>query len=180
LKVLQILYLKKLDKLQSLCNHVPSTPFLELRELRLHDLKSLEKWVLEEGKEEMTFPVLEKLDIKNCPKLTRLLEVPKLKDVELDEGRPLLFSATVKSKQMPSPSMLALPTHDIEVTTAQVDTNNESSESELSLKGLPHEDKDISQEGTFQFHFLPCLFKCELHAVRLHAHFAQLALNIRA
>jgi len=93
-----MLYAGKLYKLRCLCSHVPSMTFPELRELRLHDMKRLEKWVAAEGNEELTFPVLEKVDIKNCPKLTHLLEAPKLMDIELDdEAKSLLSLATVKS-----------------------------------------------------------------------------------
>jgi hypothetical protein len=45
-----------------------------------------------EGKEELAFPCFEKLSFKNCRKLTHLLETPKVKDIELDEGRSLLSS----------------------------------------------------------------------------------------
>ncbi|CAD6255740.1 unnamed protein product [Miscanthus lutarioriparius] len=70
-KSLQVLYLEKLYKLQSLA----STAFPKLKELQLHDMKSLERWVATEGKEdELTFPVLEEVDIKNCPKLTSFLK----------------------------------------------------------------------------------------------------------
>jgi hypothetical protein len=41
-----------------------STPFPALKQLWLHDLESLEWWVATEGKEdELTFPVLEEIDI---------------------------------------------------------------------------------------------------------------------
>jgi hypothetical protein len=63
-RALEVLYLKKLDKLQSLCNDMVSTPFPALKQLWLHDLESLEWWVATEGKEdELTFPVLEEIDI---------------------------------------------------------------------------------------------------------------------
>ncbi|XP_072151587.1 disease resistance protein RGA2-like [Setaria viridis] len=85
-KTLEVLYLEKLNKLRSLCSHTVSTPFPALKQLRLHDLESLERWVATEGKEdELTFPVLEEVDIKNCPKLTSLPEAPKLMFVRLDE-----------------------------------------------------------------------------------------------
>nr|TKW02504.1 hypothetical protein SEVIR_8G246872v2 [Setaria viridis] len=43
-KALEVLYLKKLDKLRSLCSHMVSTPFPALKQLWLHDLESLERW----------------------------------------------------------------------------------------------------------------------------------------
>ena len=42
-----------------------------------------------EGKE-VTFPVLETVAIKSCPKLTGLPEAPKLKSIEVNEGKPQL------------------------------------------------------------------------------------------
>uniref|UniRef100_K3ZNP6 Uncharacterized protein n=1 Tax=Setaria italica TaxID=4555 RepID=K3ZNP6_SETIT len=108
-KALEVLYLANLDKLRSLCSHMVSTPFPALKQLRLHYLKSLERWVATEGKEdELTFPVLEEIDIKNCPKLTSLPETPKLKVVRLDEGKPLLSLGIVKSRHMSSISELQL------------------------------------------------------------------------
>uniref|UniRef100_K3ZLI2 NB-ARC domain-containing protein n=1 Tax=Setaria italica TaxID=4555 RepID=K3ZLI2_SETIT len=75
-----------------------STPFPALKQLRLHDLESSKGWVATEGKEdELTFPVLEEVDIKNCPKLTSLPEAPKLKVVRLSEGKALLSLGIVKS-----------------------------------------------------------------------------------
>jgi len=50
LKALQVLYLEKLDKLCSLCSDLTSISFPALKELKLHDLKCLERWVATEGK----------------------------------------------------------------------------------------------------------------------------------
>ncbi|TVU23485.1 hypothetical protein EJB05_25854, partial [Eragrostis curvula] len=135
-KALQVLYLEKLDKLLSLCSAMGSMTFPALKELRLHDLKSLERWVALEGKEEeLTFPVLEKLDIKNCPKLTSLPEAPCLKDIVVDEDKALLSLAVLKSKHVFSLSKLDLSTRDTQATPPQIDENHESSVSEISLMG---------------------------------------------
>nr|XP_034568444.1 disease resistance protein RGA2-like isoform X2 [Setaria viridis] len=136
-KALEVLYLKKLDKLRSLCSHMVSTPFPALKQLWLHDLESLERWVATEGKEddELTFPVLEEVDIKNCPKLTSLPEAPKLRVVSLDEGKPLLSLGIVKSRHMSSISKLKLCVHDTEALP-EIDYNWDSSQKlELSLGG---------------------------------------------
>ncbi|GJN05132.1 hypothetical protein PR202_ga22737 [Eleusine coracana subsp. coracana] len=133
-KDLQALCLEKLDKLQSLCGDMT---FLALKELQLHDLESLARWVATEGKEVM-FPVLEKLDIKSCPKLTSLPEAPNLKDIKLDEGKAMLsLELVVKSRHyIPSLSILKLAISDREdVTRPQIDQDHESSLSELMLKG---------------------------------------------
>ncbi|OEL20236.1 Disease resistance protein RGA2 [Dichanthelium oligosanthes] len=134
-KALQSLYLEKLYKLRNLCSDVASMPFPALKELQLHDLESLERWVAIEGKEdELTFPVLEEVDIENCPKLTSLPEAPKLKVIRLDEGKAQLSLEIVKSKHMSSLSKLELSICDAQAT-AQIDLNRESSLSELSLSG---------------------------------------------
>ncbi|OEL20363.1 putative disease resistance protein RGA4 [Dichanthelium oligosanthes] len=131
-KALEVLYLEKLDKLRSLA----SMPFPKLKELQLHDVVSLERWVATEGKEdELTFPVLEEVDVKNCPKLTNLPEAPKLKVVRLDESKALLSLAVVKSRHMSSLSILYMPIHDTGATPPQIDQNHESSLSELLLQG---------------------------------------------
>jgi hypothetical protein len=84
-----------------------STPFPALKQLQLHDLESLEWWVATEGKEdELTFRVLEEVDIKNCPKLSSLPEAPDLKVIRLDEGKGLLSLGIVKSSHMSSLSKL--------------------------------------------------------------------------
>ncbi|RCV39557.1 hypothetical protein SETIT_8G234200v2 [Setaria italica] len=136
-KALEVLHLEKLDKLRSLCSHMVSTPFPALKQLRLHDLESLERWVATEGKEddELTFPLLEEVDIDNCPKLTSLPEAPKLRVVSLDEGKPLLSLGIVKSRHMSSISKLKLRVHDTEALP-EIDYNWDSSQKQkLSLGG---------------------------------------------
>ncbi|RCV39596.1 hypothetical protein SETIT_8G236600v2 [Setaria italica] len=152
-KALEVLYLKKLDKLQSLCSHMVSTPFPALKQLQLHDLESLERWVATEGKEdELSFPVLEEVEIENCPKLTSLPEAPKLKVVKLDEGKPLLSLGIVKSRHMSSISKLLLRVRDTEALP-QIDYNWDSSQKlELSLGGT--EAAPLSQLSIFGCNFL--------------------------
>ncbi|KXG29103.1 putative disease resistance protein RGA1 [Sorghum bicolor] len=134
-KALEVLHLEKLNKLQSLCSDMSSMPFPALKELQLHDLESLERWVATEGKEdELAFPVLEELDIENCPKLTSLPEAPKLKVMRLDEDKVLLSSAVV-SRHMSSLSKLQLCVRDTEETPPQVNQDHESSLAELILQG---------------------------------------------
>ncbi|CAM0145552.1 unnamed protein product [Urochloa decumbens] len=136
-KALQVLYLKKLDNLRSLCSDMPSKPFLALKELRLYDLDSLETWVATEGKkDELIFPVLEQVDIENCPKLTSLPEAPKLKVMKLNESKALLSLVMIKSGHVSSLSKLQLSIHDTEATTPpKIDLHHESSLSELRLEG---------------------------------------------
>ncbi|KAJ1267445.1 hypothetical protein BS78_07G056400 [Paspalum vaginatum] len=134
LEALQILQLEKLDKLQSLCS---KDKFLKLKELWLCDLKSMERWVADEGtKEELTFPQLEKLFICGCPKLATLPETPNLKVVELDEYKAQLSLRIVTHRYMSLLSKLQLYVRDKEVSLELDDENNvESPLLELRLNG---------------------------------------------
>jgi len=132
LKALQVLYLGKLDKLCSLCSDLTSISFPALKELKLHDLKCLERWVATEGKEEVTFPILENADIKNCPKLTSLPEAPKLKVLNVIEGKAQLSIEIVKAKYMCLSSNLNLSIGDRQATLQLDPENHESSLTKLS------------------------------------------------
>jgi len=132
LKALQVLYLEKLDKLCSLCSDLTSISFPALKELKLHDLKCLERWVATEGKEEVTFPILENADIKNCPKLTSLPEAPKLKVLNVIEGKAQLSIEIVKAKYMCLLSNLNLSIGDRQATLQLDPENHESSLTKLS------------------------------------------------
>jgi len=122
-KALEVLYLERLDKLQSLCSDMVFAPFPALKQLQLHDLESLARWVATGGKEgDLTFPVLEKIDIENCPKLSSLPEAPKLKVIRLDEGNSLLSLEIIKSRHMTSLSELELSVRDTEASP-QTDPN---------------------------------------------------------
>ncbi|CAO2142847.1 unnamed protein product, partial [Urochloa humidicola] len=149
-KALQVLYLERLGRMRSLCTDVASTPFPALKKLQLHDLKRLERWLTTEGKEdELNFPALEEIDIKNCPKLTSLPEAPKLKHISLDEGEALLSLAIIKSRHVCSLSRLKLSIHDTETVPPKIDQNHESSLSELSLKGCNFFFSSCPSEPTF-------------------------------
>jgi hypothetical protein len=128
-RALEILYLEKLDKLRSLCSDMVSAPFPALKQLRLCDLKSLERWEATEGKEDdLTFPVLEEVDIENCPKLSSLPEAPELKVIRLEEGKALLSLGIVKSTwHMTSLSRLELCVLDTEAPP-QIDSSWNSSQ----------------------------------------------------
>jgi len=135
LKALRVLYLEKLDELCSLCSDLTSISFPALKELKLHDLKCLERWVATEGKEEVTFPILENADIKNCPKLTSLPEAPKLKVLNVIEGKAQLSIEIVKAKYMCLLSNLILSIGDREATLQLDPENHESSLTKLRLDG---------------------------------------------
>ncbi|KAG2549971.1 putative disease resistance protein RGA4 [Panicum virgatum] len=135
LKALQVLYLEKLDKLRSLCSDMTSMVFPALKKLKLRDLESMERWVSAEGKDEVTFPVLEKIGIKNCPKLTSLPEAPKLKVINVNEGKAQISLAIVKATYTCLLSKLKLSVEDREATLELDPENHESPLTELSLGG---------------------------------------------
>jgi len=135
LKALQVLYLENLDKLRSLCSDMTSMVFPALKKLKLHDLESMERWVSAEGKDEVTFPILEKVDIKNCPKLTSLPEAPKLKVINVIEDKAQLSLEIVKEKYMCLLSELNMSVGDREATLELDSENHESPLTELSLGG---------------------------------------------
>ncbi|KAG2640329.1 hypothetical protein PVAP13_2KG086300 [Panicum virgatum] len=87
----------------------PRSAFPALRELDLLDLSALERWGAAEGTlgEEVTFPLLEKLNIRDCPKLTDLPEAPKLSVLAI-KGRGQQISLQTASRYIPSLSMLRL------------------------------------------------------------------------
>ncbi|CAL5010379.1 unnamed protein product [Urochloa decumbens] len=135
LEALQILKLEELDKLQSLCSDEASLTFLKLEELHLRNLKSMERWVAAEGREgEVTFPLLENLVIRGCPKLVTLPATPNLKVVELDEDKVQLSLVIVRCRYMSLLSKLKLSLHD-EAAVELDDENVESPLLELMLSG---------------------------------------------
>ncbi|PUZ68908.1 hypothetical protein GQ55_2G066600 [Panicum hallii var. hallii] len=83
--------------------------FPALRKLDLFGLSALEKWGAAEGipGEEVTFPLLEKLIIDACPKLTGLPETPKLGTLAI-EGEGQQISLQAASRCIPSLSSLLL------------------------------------------------------------------------
>jgi len=87
----------------------PRSAFPALRKLHLYNLSALERWGAAEGTpgEEVTFPLLEKLNIHDCPKLTDLPEAPKLSELGI-KGRDQHMSLQAASRYFPSLSMLYL------------------------------------------------------------------------
>ncbi|XP_062200269.1 putative disease resistance protein RGA4 [Phragmites australis] len=132
LRALQVLHLIKLYKLQSLCSDMAFMEFPALKELQLHDLESLERWVATEGNRELTFPVLETVDIINCPKLTSLPKAPKIKVIKLEEEKAQLSLLLITSRYMSSLSSLKLSVSDKEATL-ELDQNYELSISKMEI-----------------------------------------------
>ncbi|KAJ1267442.1 hypothetical protein BS78_07G056100, partial [Paspalum vaginatum] len=124
LEALQILRLEKLDKLQSLCS---GDTFLKLKELLLSAV----------GREgQVTFPQLEKLFVRGCPKLATLPETPNLKVVDLNEGKAQLSLQILTHRYLSSVSKLKLHVRDKEAALDLDDENKvESPLLELSLNG---------------------------------------------
>ncbi|PUZ68671.1 hypothetical protein GQ55_2G047700 [Panicum hallii var. hallii] len=83
--------------------------WLPLRKLILCNLSALERWGAAEGTpgEEVTFPLLEDLEIEACPKLTGLPETPKLGKLAI-EGKGQQISLQAASRCIPSLSSLRL------------------------------------------------------------------------
>ncbi|KAM0856585.1 hypothetical protein ACQ4PT_048988 [Festuca glaucescens] len=67
--------------------------FPALKKLMLHGLKSLSRWGTKEEIHggEPTFPLLEDTNIMDCPELSTLPEVPRLKLLVFPEDRPLMW-----------------------------------------------------------------------------------------
>jgi hypothetical protein len=135
MRVLQVLHLKKLYKLRSLCRNTAFMVFSALKEFKLCDLKSLERWVeIEANGDEVTFPVLEKICIKDCPKLTNLPEATTIKVVKIREDKAQLSLSLISSRYMSSLSVLELHVRDTEAAL-EFDQNQELSISEMNITG---------------------------------------------
>ncbi|CAM0878423.1 unnamed protein product [Alopecurus aequalis] len=134
-KALEVLVLKRLDKLQSLCNHSSSAAFQVLKKLKLVKLEIFQRWVATEG-EELRFPLLENVKIKHCPLLTTLPEAPKLKVIRLKEEKAQLSLTIFRSRYMSCLRKLFLSVSDTEATPApKLDEDREVSLSEIKLDG---------------------------------------------
>jgi hypothetical protein len=57
----------------------------------LEDLESFQRWDVAVRGEQILFPQLEELSIKNCPKLMDLPEAPKLSVLEIEDGKQEIF-----------------------------------------------------------------------------------------
>ncbi|CAO2205879.1 unnamed protein product [Urochloa humidicola] len=136
LEALRILHLEELDKLQSLCNYEASPTFLKLKELKLLNLKSIERWVAAEGRNgEVSFPQLENLIIRGCPKLVTLPDIPNLKVVELDEDKAQLSLLIVGCRYISLLSKLEVCVRDKEAALELDNENVESPLLELKFSG---------------------------------------------
>ncbi|XBJ14069.1 hypothetical protein VPH35_006163 [Triticum aestivum] len=135
-KSLEVLVLKRLNKLQSLCNHSSSAIFPALKDLRLKKLEIFERWVATEG-EELAFPQLENVKIKDCPKLAILPEAPKLKFITLKEEKAQLSLSILKARYMSCLSRVGLSVSDDTEAApiTELDQDCEVSLSNLLLDG---------------------------------------------
>ncbi|KAJ4750064.1 Disease resistance protein RGA2 [Rhynchospora pubera] len=102
---LQILYLKFFDNLSHLCNSGSTRGdidgdsqkfFTSLNKLVLFEMPNLSSWCEVEVRNEtsLVFPKLKKLEIINCPKLTAMPDVPKLKELSVKGNKTLSCIAT--------------------------------------------------------------------------------------
>ena len=93
---LEILSLERMDNLTTLCNNVdveaggciaPLQVFPKLKKMRLIELPRLEIWaessVGEPSDNLVTFPMLEELTIKKCPKLASISVIPVINDLQI-------------------------------------------------------------------------------------------------
>ncbi|XBJ14087.1 hypothetical protein VPH35_006181 [Triticum aestivum] len=118
---LEVLVLKRLNKLQSLCNHNSSALFPALKDLTLKKLEIFERW---------------NVKIKDCPKLAILPEAPKLKFITLREEKAHISLSIFKSRYMSCLSGVFLSVRDIEAAPiTEVDQDCEVSVSNLLLDG---------------------------------------------
>jgi hypothetical protein len=133
-KSLEVLILKRLNKLQSLCSRSSSAAFPALKRLALKNLDIFERWVA--TGEELTFPLLENVNIKNCPKLATLPEARKLKVIKLKEDKAQLSSLIFRSRHMSCLSEIFLSVSDTEATPElKLDQDPEVSISVTRLRG---------------------------------------------
>ncbi|KAF8712680.1 hypothetical protein HU200_028441 [Digitaria exilis] len=108
----------------------------------------MERWVAAERREgEVTFPQLENLVIRGCPKLVTLPETPNLKVVKLDEDKTHLSLQIVRSRSryIYLVSELQLSVHDKEAALELDDENIESPLLELTLSGCGFFFSSLSQ-----------------------------------
>ncbi|CAL4996930.1 unnamed protein product [Urochloa decumbens] len=136
LETLQILHLQELGKLQSLFSDKTSLKFLKLKELKLCNLNTMERWVAAEGREgEVAFPQLQNLVIEGCPKLATLPDIPNIKVLELDEDKAQLSLLIIRCRYIYLLSKLKLSVRDKEAALELDNVNVESPLLELNLSG---------------------------------------------
>jgi hypothetical protein len=99
--------------------------FPTLRKLRLFVLSALERWGAAEGTpgEEVTFPLLEILNIVGCPRLTDLPEAPKLSELVIHCDKQQISLEAVSSF-IPSLSRLELDVSTDETETTLLHVKN--------------------------------------------------------
>uniref|UniRef100_M8CQC3 Disease resistance protein RGA2 n=1 Tax=Aegilops tauschii TaxID=37682 RepID=M8CQC3_AEGTA len=102
---LEYLSLHNMDKLHTLCGNLcieggghntPPQIFPKLKAMILDNLHSLEGWAVSStgmAIDSLTFPVLEDLEIYNCPKLTSFPLIPVLKVLRVKEVHTFPFSS---------------------------------------------------------------------------------------
>ncbi|XP_025800726.1 putative disease resistance protein RGA4 [Panicum hallii] len=138
--------------------------FPALRKLKLFNMSALERWGAAEGTpgEEVTFPLLEDLEIDVCPKLKGLPETPKLVKLAI-EGEGQQISLQAVSRCIPSLYILDLDVspNDTETTLLHV---KQKWDHELPLlamtltrkrvpgPGIPKEVRDFMLQQTDRTH----------------------------
>ncbi|KAL6626200.1 hypothetical protein ACP70R_029926 [Stipagrostis hirtigluma subsp. patula] len=97
-------------------NTMARLAFPELRELKLEQLSSFQRWEADPGiqVEQLIFPLLEKVFIAECPELTTLPAAPKLRVLEILKGNQQI--SLWAARYMTSLSTLRLMVEDRETT----------------------------------------------------------------
>ncbi|KAK1631119.1 hypothetical protein QYE76_005434 [Lolium multiflorum] len=86
----KLIALPEAPLLQESCGGFRSA-FPALQVLKLKELESFQRWDIAVGGEQILFNQLEKLSIKNCPKLMDLPEAPKLSKLKIEDGKQEIF-----------------------------------------------------------------------------------------
>jgi hypothetical protein len=86
----------------------------------LKDLESFQRWDVAVGGEQILFSQLEKLSIKNCPKLMDLPEAPKLSVLKIEDGKQEIFHSV--DRYVSSLTKLILNLENTETTSEAVCT----------------------------------------------------------
>lgn len=86
----------------------------------MKDLESFQRWDVAVGGEQILFSQLEKLSIKNCPKLMDLPEAPKLSVLKIEDGKQEIFHSV--DRYVSSLTKLILNLENTETTSEAVCT----------------------------------------------------------